>query len=351
MNILFEIGHPAHFYKFENTIKTLSAKNHRVIVIIRDSPIVISLLRKSGFTFFIIGRKKDHFVAKAFMQMLYLLKTYRLIKQNNIDLMVGSVTTTLLSKLTSIPSLLMDDDDDEIEPLYVKYVHPFATAILSPDSLNGKRKRKDTVYYPGYHELAYLHPNQFTADSSVLLELGLKSDEPYFVLRFNAFKAHHDVKAEGLSFENKRRLIKILEAKGKVFISSERAIDKEFEKYQLNLSPEKMHSVLYFATMFLGDSQTMTSEAAVLGTPALKCNSFAGKLSVPNELEYKYQLCYSFLPISSEGFFEKIEELIITPNLKSIFKIRKERMLADKIDVTEFYISYIETFLERRTSK
>jgi len=38
----------------------------------------------------------------------------------------------------------------------------------------------------------------------------------------------------------------------------------------------------------------MTSEAAMLGTPSLKLNSFAGKLSVPNELEQKYQLCYSF---------------------------------------------------------
>jgi len=55
-----------------------------------------------------------------------------------------------------------------------------------------------------------------------------------------------------------------------------------------------MHSLLYYATMFIGDSQTMTSEAAMLGTPSLKLNSFAGKLSVPNELEQKYQLCYSF---------------------------------------------------------
>jgi len=105
------------------------------------------------------------------------------------------------------------------------------------------------------------------------------------LLRFNAFKAHHDIGAKGLSIENKRKLIAYLETKGKVYITSERNIDEEFKKYQLLLSPEKVHSLIYYATMLIGDSQTMTSEAAILGTPALKCNTFAGKLSVPNELE------------------------------------------------------------------
>ena len=58
------------------------------------------------------------------------------------------------------------------------------------------------------------------------------------------------------------------------------------------IPPESIHSLLYYAKMFIGDSQTMTTEAAILGTPALKCNTFAGKLSVPNELEEKYNLCY-----------------------------------------------------------
>ena len=42
--------------------------------------------------------------------------------------------------------------------------------------------------------------------------------------------------------------------------------------------------------MFIGDSQTMTSEAAVLGVPSLRCNSFAGRISYINEQEFKYGL-------------------------------------------------------------
>lgn len=62
--------------------------------------------------------------------------------------------------------------------------------------------------------------------------------------------------------------------------------------------------------MFIGDSQTMTSEAAVLGVPSVKCNSFAGKLSVPNELEDTYALCYAFQPRRFDEFLDKIKDLL-----------------------------------------
>ncbi len=56
----------------------------------------------------------------------------------------------------------------------------------------GKQEKTGTLFYPGYHELAYLHPRRFTPDRGVLAEAGISEGERYFVLRFNAFKAHHD---------------------------------------------------------------------------------------------------------------------------------------------------------------
>ena len=101
---------------------------------------------------------------------------------------------------------------------------------------------------------------------------------------------------------------------------------------------------MYYAMMFIGDSQTMTSEAAILGTPAIKCNSFAGRLAVPNELEEKYGLCYAFLPEDEEKFHAKIEELLSMPDLKAEWVRRRERFLADKIDVTAFLTYFIENY-------
>jgi len=344
MNILIEISHPAHVHKLAKTIKILTAKNHKVIVVTKEIDSVKFLLTKFEIPFKVIGIKKDSLTGKGIMQLWYNLYCFIVLKKEKIDLMIGCVTASYMTRLTGIPSILLDDDDDEAEPLLVKYIHPYLTDILSPSALTGNRLRKDTIYYPGYHELAYLHPNRFTPDKSILEEIGLKQGEPFFIIRFNAFKAHHDVGVHGLTIENKRRLIARLEAAGAVFITSERNIDEEFRKYQLLLSPEKIHSLIYYATMLIGDSQTMTSEAAILGTPAVKCNTFAGKLAIPNELEDKYQLCYSFLPEDSEKFFAKIDELLQIKDLKSEFAIRKEKMLADKIDVTAFYVWFFENY-------
>ena len=346
MNILIEIGHPAHVHKLAPAIKILIKKQHKITVVTKEIPSVQFLLEKFDIPYKVIGIKKDSLLGKGIMQLWYNLSCYLILKKEKINLMIGCVSAAYMTKITRIPSILMDDDDDEVEPLLVKYIHPYITTILSPSALAGNRLRKDTIYYEGYHELAYLHPNRFKPDETVLTEIGLKKGDPFFVVRFNAFKAHHDVGVVGLSIENKRKLIALLEKYGNVFITSERNMDEEFERYKLNLSPERIHSLIYFATMLIGDSQTMTSEAAILGTPAIKCNTFAGALSVPNELENKYQLCYSYLPEESDKFFSKIKELLSIKELKSEFLKRKDRLLADKIDVTAFYVWFIENYPE-----
>ena len=241
-------------------------------------------------------------------------------------------------------SIILDDDDDEVEPLFVKFGHPFADAILSP--IDTPRKSKKTIYVNAYHELSYLHPNQFEPDPSILKDAGVEMGEPYFVLRFNAFKAHHDVGVVGLTIENKRRLVNYLKAKGKVFITTERDIDDEFKPFQLKVSPEKAHSLVYYATMLVGDSQTMTSEAAVLGTPAIRCNTFVGRIHYLEEEEHKYCLTYGFRPEQSEEMFKKIEELLSMPNLKEEWQIRRQKMLLEKIDYAQFLTWFVENYPE-----
>lgn len=346
MNILIEIGHPAHVHKLASAIKILINRQHKITVVTKEIPSVQLLLEKFSIPYKVIGIKKDSLIGKGIMQLWYNLNCYLILKKEKTDLMIGCVSAAYMTRITKIPSILMDDDDDEVEPLLVKYIHPYLTNILSPSALTGNRLRKDTIYYNGYHELAYLHPNRFKPDETVLTEIGLTKGDKFYVVRFNAFKAHHDVGVVGLSTENKRKLVRLLEKSGKVFITSERNIDDEFMSYKLTLSPEKIHSLIYYATMLIGDSQTMTSEAAILGTPAIKCNTFAGILSVPNELENNYQLCYSYLPEESDKFFSKIEELLSIKDLKSEFLKRKERLLADKIDVTAFYVWFIENYPE-----
>lgn len=343
MNILIDIAHPAHVHLIKNTYFELKKKGHHVVVTVKDIPSAIQLLKIFDIPFIYLGGKSDSLIGKAFLQLKFNYLLWRIVIKHKIEIGFGSsLTIAQLSKFTKIKSIILDDDDDEVEPLFVKYAHSVADIILSPACTI--RKTNKMIGYDGYHELAYLHPNRFKANIQILEEIGLKQNEKFFILRFNAFKAHHDVGVEGLSIENKRKIIKLLEQHGKVFITTERNIDEEFKQYQLSISPDKAHSLMYYATMFIGDSQTMTSEAAVLGTPAIRCNTFVGRISYLEEEEKKYGLTYGFTPNDSENMFLKIDELLKVSNLKEEWQQKRSTMLNEKIDVTSFHVWFIENY-------
>jgi uncharacterized protein len=103
-----------------------------------------------------------------------------------------------------------------------------------------------------------------------------------------------------------------------------------------------------FAQLYIGDSQTMATEAAVLGVPALRYNSFAGKISVLKELENKYGLMFSYLPSEFNKLKEKLTEMLSMDNLKKEWQVRRMRMLEDKIDLTAFLAWFIENYPQSR---
>lgn len=347
MNILMDINHPAHVHLLRNVYKLLVEDGNEVIVSVKEIPAAMQLLDVYGIPYVNIGKKDDGLGKKGLNQLVYNRRMMAIACKHHIDIGVGSsLNIAHVSRLRRMKSIVLDDDDDKVEPLFVKFGHPFADTILSP--VDTPRKSKKTVFVSSYHELSYLHPNRFTPNPSVLSDIGVKEGEPYFILRFNAFKAHHDVGVVGLTIDNKRRLVDALRTKGKVFITTESVIDEEFKAYQLAVSPEKVHSLLYYATMFVGDSQTMTSEAAVLGTPAIRCNTFVGRIHYLEEEEHRYGLTYGFCPEQTEAMFEKIEELLALPNLKAEWQRRRQKMLSDKIDYTAFLTWFIENYPDSR---
>ena len=345
MRILIDIGHPGHVHLIRNLYHILKQNNHSLWIMVKDIPLAKSLMDIYGIEYIDLGGKKDSLIGKGLSQINYNRKALQLVIKHKIDLGIGSsITLAHVSKLTKMKSIILDDDDDEVQPLFVKYAHPFADVILSPESLIGHRKNRKTIFYAGFHELAYLHPNRFLPDENVLSEVGLKKGEPFFVMRFNVFKAHHDVGINGISLANKLELIKLLKLYGPVYITTEREIEPELKQYQLPVSPEKAHSLMYYATMFLGDSQTMTSEAAVLGTPAIRMNSFVGRIAYLEEEEHKYGLTYGFNPDQFDKMASKIKELLGIPNIKGEWQKRCQKMLADKIDVTAFMVWFVENY-------
>ena len=180
------------------------------------------------------------------------------------------------------------------------------------------------------------------------------SGEPYFLIRFSALNAHHDKGIKGISNEIAERLVKILEPFGTIYITSERPLEPQFEKYRIKINPLDMHHVMAFASLYIGDSQTMAAEAGVLGVPFVRFNDFVGRIGYLRELEDKYELGYG-IKASAEGsvdaLCERVETLVSMPSAerKATFAARRQQMLSDKIDCAKFLTWFIENYPESAT--
>jgi predicted glycosyltransferase len=190
-----------------------------------------------------------------------------------------------------------------------------------------------------------LHPVNFTPSRAVV-EKYFSTQEPYAILRFAKLKAYHDSGIQGLDDQIAARLIDLLKKRGRVFITSERKLPAQFEQYRIAINPLDIHHVIKFAYLYIGDSQTMATEAAVLGTPFIRFNDFVGRIGTLRELEDHYKLGFGISPKESEQLFAKVEELIRMENLDEIFEARRLLMLKDKIDVSQFFLWFVRNYPE-----
>jgi predicted glycosyltransferase len=92
----------------------------------------------------------------------------------------------------------------------------------------------------------------------------------------------------------------------------------------------------------------MTVEAAVLGTPSLRYSSFVGRISCLEELEERYQLTRGFRPGQEEQLLAALRELLAARELEETWRKRRQAMLADKCNLTQWLIDFFEGLCSRR---
>ena len=223
---------------------------------------------------------------------------------------------------------------------------------------------KRTAHYPSYHELAYLHPNHFIPCAEVVKRCGIDATKPYFVLRFASLNAHHDIGNRGINADVAQRLIEILAPHGRIYITSERPLEPQFEPYRIRINPLDMHHVMAFSSLYVGDSQTMAAEAGVLGVPFVRFNDFVGRIGYLRELEDVYRLGTGVhaTPLSAdsrirradgtaqpsgvEALYHTVEQLVAMHEEKrrQVYASRRQKMLAEKIDYAKFLTYFIENY-------
>ena len=343
MKIVVDINHPAHVHYFKNFIWEMEKRGHNIMITASKKDVSYKLLQKYGFEFIELGSYGDSLIKKMINIPIMDYKMYKAVKDFNPDLFLGfgSIRNAHISRILRKPCINLDDSEPSPQE-HLLYV-PFSDVILTPSCFR-KNFGKKHIRYNGYIELAYLHPNWFTPDPSVLEEVGLKLGDKYTVIRFVSWIASHDFGRKGII--DKISLVKELEQYESIFVSSEKKLDNHLEKYRLLISPEKIHNFIYYSNLFVCDGQTMTTEAALLGVPTIRCNSFVGPRDMGNfiELEHKYGLIFNFNNLNDA--IAKSKELIVDNDLKSIWAKKRCALLKEKIDVTSFLVEFIESYPE-----
>ncbi len=353
--ILFFLNHPAHFHLFKFIIRRLREKDFDVIIYIVTKDVLEDLVKAEGWDYvnlFPKGRRSKvlpKVLSTALFMLLTQIKLFLKLLFNRVDLLIGSERTiTHVGRMLFIPSLYVNEDDTISIDNYITY--PFATKVIVPECCDRNRWNGKKITYNGNHELAYLRPEHFTPDEAVVRKFN-PGMERYFILRLVSLTASHDIGKQGINDDFARRIIATLEEYGKVYITAERPLADEFERYRLPVAAYDIHHVMYFADLFIGDSLSMAMEASVLGTPSLRLNDFVGIISVLNEMDEDYELSYGFKTDQKEELIEKLKELLALQDIKDEWRQKRERLLNDKDDVVGFFVETIEKYANNRVIK
>lgn len=338
MKILVGMAHPKHVYMFKNFITEMERRGHEIKILAIEKEITESLLKQFNMPYTLIGKNPPRVYKKILSVPKWEYLTLKIAREFNPDIFLGQALPHFahVSAILNRPYIIFEDT--EIATVVQKACFPFADAIVTPSSYKVDLGSKQ-VRFNGHYELAYLHPNYFTPDPAVLNDMGLNEDDVFIILRFISWSAIHDIGHRGL--KNKNEIVSQLNKYGHVIISSEGKLENSLEKYKLKISPEKLHDLLYYASLYVGDGGTTASEAATLGTHAILTDitaKYCGVFDVLNE----YGLLWTF--DDDAGAIDKTAEVLQKCNLKEEGKAKKEKLLKDKIDVTAFMIWFVENY-------
>lgn len=340
MRILVDMGHPTDVNLFKNVIWELEKRGHEVKITAANKENTTMLLDGYGFDYE-MRRHYRGILEKAMGVLRNDIWLYGVSKKFKPDIFIspGSPYAAHVSKLFRKPHIAFSNT--ERATLALSLMMPFTDIVCTPSFFQKDIGLKQ-VRFNSYYELAYLHPNYFTPDPTVLEELNLNKEDTFIMLRFSSLDSHHDIGVKkGFDFSSNNEIlefIKKIEGYGRVFLTSEVKLTEELEKYKVSVPIDRFHSFVSFAAMYIGEGAKTASEAAILGVPSIYVSTT--RRGYLDELEEKYGLAYTVT--DQRQALKKAVELLEDGNIKKKWQRKREKLLSEKIDTTEFMVEFIE---------
>jgi uncharacterized protein len=338
MRILVEILHPAHVHFFRHFIAEMESRGHRLLVTSRNKDVAVALLEAYRIPHRVLSaqRKGALGLARELFQRTGALLP--IIEEFRPDVLTGIMgpTIALAGRSKHVPTVVFYDT--ETAWLTNSWVFRLADAVCTPEAYPGTVPGRHMTY-PGYHDLAYLRPARFVPDPDKLRLFGLDGGRPFTFARFVSFEASHDLRDRGLSLKGKVAVLEHLAAFGDVVVSTEGPLPRGLPAFPLVGPAHEVHHVLAAARLVVGDSGTMSSEAAVLGTPAVFVST--ARLGVLLDLEHRYGLMANVSPVDPAAAIAAASRLREAAESGSI-EAARQQLLAETVDVTSWMVDFFE---------
>jgi predicted glycosyltransferase len=336
MRVLIEAHHPAHIHFFKNVVGQWRKRGDEVLLLGRDRDVMRQLLAYyehiPSKIISTIGGRNQFPMREMLERQLQISTEIKRFRPDVVLSLMGSYTQS--ARLLRVPSVVFTDS--EFQHFNHRIAHPFATRIYTPEcfykDLGPKQRR-----YPGYHELAFLHPDWFAPDAAVLEQLGAEAGE-YIVVRVSAWDTLHDVGESGFGSAFDEFMEAALR-RFKVFVVPERGVMSErWLAHRLSIAPHQFHDVLAFARFVVTEGASTAAESACLGVPSVYVNTTSrGYL---DDMERRYGLVSGHR--DSRSALKRVTQWLQNPPDQAAMHRAQQALIADHIDVTKYVIKEID---------
>jgi len=337
MRYLFFTNTPAHVHLYRNAVAELRDRGHEVRVLARDYGCTLDLADYYDLPYEVYGKLDTTKFSLARQLPVHYVNVVRKARAFDPDRIFGMGGYAAHAGLATGASVVLVTDSENTHFDHA-VSRPFADAFLTPHTFDKDLGEKHRVFR-GFKECAYLHPEVYEPSADVRDELGVGPDEEFVLVRLNAFGSHHDVGEEGFTPEMRRRLLEELAEEATVFVSDEGG-DLDFSSVPArpyDLHPARIHDALAEASLLVADTQTMVTEAALLGTPAIRSNSFVGEDDLGNFVELERAgLVYNLEAF--EAVLDTATTLLGREGVASEWARRRDSFVADKVNLTDLVV-------------
>lgn len=332
------IAHPGYVHLFRHAITELEDRGFDVHVFAREKHETRELLEGFDIDHELLAGSAHTLPQLIRVQAKYEYEILKRTRRMDSPVLLAAAEPAITHASTCFDChslLFLDTEHDTLQNVLA---NPFADVICTPESYWDELGSKQ-VRYPGNHQLAYLHPDRFEPDPTVLDAVDADKDDQIVLMRLVEWESAHDRGHGGIG--QVKPVVEGLERAGAtVLITSEVELPDSLGDRTLDLASHRIHDLMYYSDLYLGEGLTMANESAVLGTPAIYISSLWTGIS--EELSREYGLLFRYGKHPHSGtVLDQAMSILEVP--QATWDSRRESLLEEKIDTTAFIVRAVET--------